>query len=169
MPVRIVTRLSARSTQARSTGVWGGVVLLAACGLLLWVNRGFGVYALTGFLWPSTNGVVVSPRRTSSPMIQFQTRDGGTEQFTEDYILLCGSSRDFCWIRNFDPGQVVPVVYDPARATRAYVRDFALYSNVVLFFLELGCGLFIGLILCVALFKRPITYSVQVGGQGSGQ
>lgn len=160
-----VTVRSTRRTVARGKGLLGGAVLLAACVLLLWINRGFGIYAITGFLWPHTDGVVISARRTSSPTIQFQTRDGATRQFTEDYIRLCGGGHDLCWIREFNPGQVVPLVYDPAFPVRAYVRDFALYSNVLSFFLELGAAAFFAFIICLALFNRPINYSIRIGKQ----
>lgn len=49
-------------------------------------------YALTGMFWEGTHGVVTSPRPTSAPTVQFNTPDGESHIFTEDYILLCGRS-----------------------------------------------------------------------------
>jgi len=100
--------------------------------LFLWHQIGFAMFAATGFSWIHTSGTVTSSRTTDRPIIQFTTRDGSPVAFKEDYYLMC--HRSPCFVRDFEPGQVVPVVYDPDAPTRAYVYDWALFSNTVEWF-----------------------------------
>ena len=149
-------------TDRRGVAVLAGAALLAAAIFLVWLNFDFGRYAFTAFFWDETEGTVVSPRTTSGPTIQFATRDGALHSFTEDYILLCGRL-SFCFPRNFDHGEVVPVVYDPATPQRAYVVDWALYSNVITWFVEVGLALLLALMFVVALTNKPL--SIRIGNR----
>ncbi|MGA7857565.1 MAG: DUF3592 domain-containing protein, partial [Terracidiphilus sp.] len=125
----------------RPTGAaLGGVVLVVCAISFLWYNIGFARYALTGFLWERTSGIVQDASRTSTPTIQFSTSDGVSHQFKEDYILLCGGRSTFCWIRDFNPGEVVPVVYDPGSPQTAFVYDWALFSGVISWILMASAG-----------------------------
>ena len=98
----------------------------------------------------------MSEGSNSDPTIEFQTPDGATRRFSEDYILLCGSRRDLCFIRHFAQGQVVPVTYDRVFPERAYVRDWALIANVITFFIEIGLTLMFVLMLIVILTAPDI-------------
>ena len=152
--------------QTSGQRIWallGGTLLLCGVLYLLYANFVFARYALTGFLWVRTDGTVLSPRRSSTPVIEFATSDGASHLFTEDYVILCGGRRTFCLIRDFNPGQMVPVVYDPAAPQRAFVHDWALISGVITWILEVGGALLLALMLAVTLVKKPLRISVQVG------
>lgn len=149
----------------RGLALFGGALLLCGVLFLLYVNFGFARYALTGFLWMRTDGTVLSPSRTSTPTIQFTSGDGAAHVFTEDYVILCGGRRTFCFIRDFNPGQLVPVVYDPGAPQRAFVHDWALFSSTITWFLEAGAALLLALMLAVALAKKPLAISVQLGSR----
>lgn len=159
------TRVRSQETEPprpRGVRLLAGAVLLAAIVALLWMNFDFARYALTGFLWKQVDGTVLSARSTSTPDIRFTAPDGTSHTFHEDYIRMCGR-RSLCFIRDLDPGQVVPVVYDPATPQRAYVRDWALTSNCILWFFELSVGLLSGLMFAVAVRRKPLEVSVRFG------
>lgn len=146
----------------------GGAILLAGVVWLLWMNRGFAEYALTGFFWDKAQGTVVdvthSYRPTSRPIVEFSTPDGAMHAFTEDYVRLCGHRRSFCFIRSFDPGEQVPVVYNPREPAHAYIRDWALFVTVLTVFLEAGAALILALMMAVLVRRRPRHATAQFGG-----
>jgi len=162
--------VSVRSRTTRTIALRRGPLLIIAAiffgvgiPLFLWHNIGFAMYAVSGFSWAHTNGTVTSSRTTDVPTIQFTARDGSPIAFTEDYILMCGS-RSFCFRRYFDPGQVVPVVYDPSTPAKAYVYDWALFSNTITWFVMAGLFLlFVLFFLGIRLPKRPINLSLRIG------
>lgn len=162
MPVRFSTRIAVRSqSQNRSaTRILAGLLLIAGALLVLWINRGFALYAVTGLFWSQTEGKVVDTRTTSKPTVQFTTADGTTESFKEDYILLCGGRSSFCFIRNFAPGERVPVVFDPRAPQNAYIHDWALTSSVLTWFLVAGAMVLFLVITAVALVRRPFSATV---------
>lgn len=169
MPVRFGANISVRSRSttgfaARSPGLvlLGLVLLVGGCIFFLWQEGGFALYALTGFRWIHTDGTVTNTRSTSNPKIQFIARDGSPVLFNEDYILLCGR-RSFCWIRDFQPGQVVPVVYDPTEPRRAYVHDWALFATALTWFLMAGIALLLALLACLRFIKPPASFSIRMG------
>jgi hypothetical protein len=169
MPIRFSSNISIRSRsttgfapQRRGMVLLGGMLLLAGCIFYLWQEGGFALYALTGFRWSHAEGTVTSPKRTSKPTIQFSAGDGSPVLFKEDYILLWGGRSSFCWIRDFQPGQVVPVVYDPGEPARAYVHDWALFATAISWFVVAGIGLFFALIMCVPFIKTPVNLSIGV-------
>ena len=139
---------------------------LAAVTVLLWMNRGFIDYALTGWFWSRTEGTVIDARTTDKPSIQFSAVDGSIHVFKEDYFLLCGTRYSMCFDRNFTPGEIVPVVYGPNSSTRAFIRDWALTANVISVFIEAGIWL---LLLVLLIFPnvvgRSLRMSVQIGGK----
>ncbi len=139
------------------------MLLVGGCIFFLWQEGGFASYALTGFRWIHTDGRVTNPSTTSKPSIQFTAGDGSPVLFKEDYILLCAGSRSFCSIRDFQPGQVVPIVYDPSEPGRAYVHDWALFATAMTWFLVAGAGLLLALFTCLALIKTPVDFSVGTG------
>jgi hypothetical protein len=166
MPANFNLKINARDREAPASrspiAVWGSFLLLAGSVLLVSININFGRYGLTWFLWNRADGTVTSPARTSKPTIRFATRDGVSQSFTENYVLLCGASRDFCAIRDFDPGQAVPVVYDPGAPERAFVYDWALFSGVISWFLELGCAFLFALIFAVMIARKPLSISFNI-------
>lgn len=172
MPIRISggTGVSVGSrTQQRRPGLalLGGVVLLAGVAWLLWMQRGFADYALTGFFWDKVQGTVIDPthnsRPTSKPIVEFSTPHGARYAFTEDYVLPCAGRRSFCFIRTFDPGERVPVVYNPRDPTRAYIHDWALTATVLTVFLEAGAGLLLALMMVVLVRRRPMQATIRFG------
>lgn len=166
MPVRITNRiqvrsLAARSTRSRPKAIFFCAILLAGVALLLWINRGFALYGLTGLFWSQAEGTVIKAEpNNSKPTIQFSTPDGSVYSFSEDYILLCGGSRTFCTIRDFTLGQQVPVVYDPTQPNLAFVHDWALTATVIDVFIEAGFGFLLVLMLAVLLIKKPLRVSM---------
>ncbi len=136
--------------------------------LFLWSQIGFAMYAASGFWWIHTNGTVTSSRTTHVPTIQFSTRDGSPIAFKEDYYLMC--HRDPCFVRDLDPGQVVPVVYDPDTPTRAYVYDWALFSNTITWFVMAGIFLLsVLLFVGVRVSSSATNFSVGIGRSPDGQ
>lgn len=166
MPVRITNRIQVRSqstgsTSLRPKAILCAVILLAGVAFLLWLNRGFALYGLTGLFWQQAEGTVIQAEpNNSKPTIQFSTPDGGLYSFSEDYILLCGGRRTFCAIRDFITGQQVPVVYDPRQPSLAFVHDWALTATVITVFIEAGIGLLFLLMLAVLLMNKPIGVSL---------
>jgi hypothetical protein len=154
---------TAWGTRSRGAVLLGGTLLVAAAILYLSVQVSFAKYAFTGLWWIHTEGTVTNSATTSVPTIRFTARDGSAVLFKEDYILLCGGGRSFCWIRDFTPGQVVPVVYDPAEPTRAYVHDWALFANVLGWFAVAGIGLILALIMFLPSIKTPVEFSIRMG------
>jgi len=164
------------STRSRTTRViaarQGPLFFIAAIFLgvgipfFLWSQIGFALYAVSGFSWIHTDGTVTSSRTTAKPTIQFTTRDGSPIAFTEDYTLICGR-RSFCFRRSFDPGQVVPVVYSPGTPARAYVYDWALFSNVIMWFAMASVFLFFLLLFLGA--HLPVSFSVRAGPDPDAQ
>lgn len=148
----------------RGVTIFAGAILIIGGAILLWINRGFADYALTGSFWNQTDGTVMDAARTSTPTIEFTTPDGATHEFREDYIILCQGKRSFCFIRDFDPGQQVPVVYNPGSPEMAYVHDWALISIVIAVFLETAAELFFMLMMVVMVRRRPIRATVRFGG-----
>ena len=157
-PARVTGRetvkvtLNVRSRTTRTLAFRGSPLLLIAAiffgvgiPFFLWQQIGFAMYAATGFSWMHTNGTVTSSRTSDVPTIQFKTRDGSPVAFKEDYFLMC--HRSPCFVRHFDPGQLVPVVYDPDTPMRAYVYDWALFVNTIEWFVVAGIFLFFVLLL----------------------
>jgi Protein of unknown function (DUF3592) len=165
MPVRITNRIQVRSlatssTRSRPKAIFFCAILLAGVAFLLWLNRGFALYGLTGLFWSETEGTVIHARNPSTPTIQFSTPDGALYSFSEDYILLCGGRSSFCFIRDFTLGQQVPVVYDPRKPDLAYVHDWALTATVITVFIEAGIGFLIILMLALLLINKPVRVSM---------
>ena len=173
MPIRISgsTRIAIeeREEQKRpGVAILGGMILLAGAVWLLWMNRGFAEYALTGIFWDKAEGTVVnathSSRSTSRPIVEFSAADGDRYAFNEDYVRLCGGRRSFCFVRSFDPGEQVPVVYNPREPMQAYIHDWALSATVLTVFLEAGAALLLALMMVVLLRRRPIGVTIRFGG-----
>jgi hypothetical protein len=137
---------------------------MAALIFLLALRLGFARYAFTAFLWERTDGAVISTRRTTDPNIQFAAGDGSLHTFSEDYFLLCGR-RSLCYRRSFTPGEMVPVVYDPAEPSRAFVRDFALYSTIFEWFVELFFLLLLAALLLRLIRGGSSNVSIQIGSR----
>jgi hypothetical protein len=115
----------------------------------LWNQFDFARYAATGFFWNHTAGTVTTSGTTSNPTIRFVSIDGLSHSFSEDYALLCGGGRRLCFVRTFHQGEVFPVVYDPAKPERAFIHDWALFSNIIEWLLILGCTALLPLIFVV--------------------
>lgn len=147
----------------KMVGVGGAVLLVLAFFVLMRYSMFGDVarYSLTGMFWDGTHGVVMSPRPTSAPAIQFNTPDGESNSFTEDYIILCGRSL-FCSWRTLTPGQLVPVVYDPARPERAFVHDWDLFYNVLQMWALFGLLILLASVLLL-LLSRGRSISFQLG------
>jgi hypothetical protein len=79
-----------------------------------WFNFDFVRYAVTGLFWNQTTGTVTSPGTTSSPTIRFESIDGLSHSFSEDYMLLCGR-RTPCWPRRRPLGSGANLFPVPAR------------------------------------------------------
>ena len=161
--VKIQQQASQATPKRRSTAVAGCVLLIAGLICLLWLRFDFARYAVTGFLWHQTEGTVINPRITSAPTIQFASREGATHTFTEDYYLLCGRRSSICFIRDFSPGQIVPVVYNPCAPQIAFVDDWALTANVITWFTEAGAVIVLAMIATVLLSNTPPRMSFQLG------
>ena len=141
-----------------------GIILLLTVDLfMLWARFGFAEYAAGGFLWWSqTPGTVINADHSSNPTVQFAADDGTPHQFREDYILLCQGSRTLCFVRNFAPGEVVQVVYDPYAPQRAYIHDWALFATAGSWFLEALAALVLLLMLAASLSDTG-SFSFQIG------
>jgi Protein of unknown function (DUF3592) len=148
----VIFSVRSRSTTAQVTTsprnrflLIAGMLLFLVCGpWLLWRQFGFAQYAFTGLSWIHTQGTVTDSYTTYKPTIQFAARDGSPILFTEDYLQICGR-RSFCFVRHFAPGQVVPIVYDPAKPERAYVYDWPLFAATIQWFMMAGFMLLIAL------------------------
>ena len=158
--------IGARSTTTRTIALkrdrrlwWAAIFFGVAMLVILWTKIGVAIYAVSGFSWVHTNGTVTSSRTTKVPAIQFTTRDGSPVAFQEDYYLMC--HRSFCLERHFDPGEVVPVVYDPDTPTRAYVYDSALFINAIEWFVV--AALFVIFILLLVGVRLPTRFSIGIG------
>lgn len=134
MTIRTGARITTRMRPASGKAIFGAVGLMAMFLVLLLLHLDFARYAFTAFAWEDAEGTVTSLRRTDDPAIRFVARDGTLHMFSEDYWLLC--HRSLCFTRNFTPGEIVPVVYDPGTPQRAFVHDFALYSTIFEWFVE---------------------------------
>ncbi|HTX75479.1 MAG TPA: DUF3592 domain-containing protein [Terracidiphilus sp.] len=161
---KVETRQTPLAPRSPGVRLMAGIVLLAMAATLLWLDRGFADYTVTGLFWDQAQGTVVDARNNAVPTIEFSTPDGATHGFKEDYILLCGGSRRFCVIRDFTLGEQVPVVYKPRDPSRAYVHDWALYASVLGFFVDLVATLLLLLLLFLAVRRKPIEASIQFGG-----
>jgi hypothetical protein len=159
--VCVQSRETATTPCRRGVALFGCLVLfVGTVGMLCW-NIGFARYAITGMFWQRTSGTVVDARTTSTPTILFEGRDGAGHRFTEDYILLCGGSRSFCFIRDFDPGETVPVVYDPGAPRAAFVDDWALSAGVISWFGEAAAALFFAGMMALLVGRKPLDISVE--------
>lgn len=113
------------------------VVCAVVLGIAFYVAMRFTIggdlvrYSLTGMFWKDTTGMVANPRQTMHPTVAFQTPDGTSHVFSEDYLLLCGARSLLCELRMFQPQQPVLVVYDPARPELAWIRDWDLFVSVI--------------------------------------
>jgi hypothetical protein len=52
----------------------------------------------------------------------------------------------------------------PGNPARAFIEDWALTAGVITVFLEAGCGLLRVLMMAVAVRKRPLHATIQLGG-----
>ena len=168
MPIRFSAgasvRLKSQAQNRSGRALLALLVGLAATTFLLWLNRQFIDYAVTGIFWSRTDGIVTDPKTTDTPHIQFSSADANIHLFKEDYILLCGSRYSFCFIRDFSPGEVVPVVYDPKSPMLAFVCDWALTANVISVFIEAGIWLLLVMILIFpGIVGRSVSVSTQLG------
>lgn len=162
MPVSFQSRLTVRSrTARRGPALFGAGLLLAGALVLVYIHIGYGWYAVSGFFWKHADGTVVNTLRTSNPTVQFSTGDGALHSFSEDYALLCGRPSDFCVIRHFNPGQSVPVVYDPIAPKRAFIHDWALFATLVTWLVELGIALLLAWIMAAMLSAKARGASVE--------
>jgi hypothetical protein len=149
---------------SRKTGLLAGVLLLAMDLVLLYVGFGFAEYGLSGFLWwSSANGTVISASNSSVPTVEFVDAYGTPWQFHEDYIVLCQSRRSFCWVRNFSPGQTVPIVYDPHDPNRAYIHDWALTANALTWVFEACLAVLLLWMLTFRFTGKPRSFSLEIG------
>lgn len=149
---------------------FGGLVVVGIMALWLWADWEFAGYAVTGFFWVQTKGTVVQvdASAASAPTIQFSTPDGATHSFREDYTSICTGRRSFCTIRNFAPGEVVPVVYNPRAPNTAFVHDWALFVTVAKVYFAACVGFMMLLIMAAKLMERPSRSSIgQDGGADS--
>ena len=112
-----------------------GVLFTALLLSYLWV---FSDFARSVF-WNQTTGIITSPGTTSEPTIRFESIDGVSHSFSEDYV----KRRPF--LRSFHQGEIVQVVYDPARPERALVHDWTLFVNRLGWLLSLGMTLLISI------------------------
>lgn len=147
--------------------LFGGVVLVVGTLVMLWMNIGFARYAFTGLFWNETSGTVLSARNPSKPLVAFVAADGNSHTFSEDYIILCGH-RSLCMMRDFKPGESVPVVYDPMAEQYAYIHDWALTSNVLTWFLQAAVALFFGALIALAFRRKPLNLSFRIGNAPQG-
>jgi hypothetical protein len=165
MQITVNTRTRVTTTPSsgrRGTMILGSALLIAGLIFLLGLRLDFARYAFTAFQWQRANGTVVNPGRLWNPTIQFVAGDGSLQAFNENYGQLCGH-RSLCRRRNFTFGEIVPVVYDPAAPSRAFVRDFALYSTIFEWFCE-AFFLFLLLLLMVNLILGGSgNVSIQIG------
>lgn len=167
MPITFSTRISVETrqgTRPRGGALLAVFVLLAMAVILLWLDRGFAEYTMTGILWDQAQGTVVDATNNSVPTVEFSTPDGATHQFKEDYILLCQGSRRFCFVRSFQLGEQVPVVYNPQRPARAYIHDEALYGSVLGFFVDAILALLLVPMMIIAVRRKPMQATIQFGG-----
>jgi hypothetical protein len=169
VPIRISARVEANAQPPKGRGraLLASLALFLALGLLLWIQRGFVDYALTGFSWQQAQGTVIAARNSSDPTIEFSTPDGTTYQFHEDYILLCTGRHSICFARNFTRGEQVPVIYKPSQPSSAYVHDWALTSTVIMLFVELGVALLLLLMILPLFLKRPMQAEIRIGNAQS--
>lgn len=156
------TRVTTRTPARRGTAILGIAALMVMLIFLLGLRLDFARYAFTSFLWKRAEGTVISTRRTIDPTIQFAAGDGSLHTFSEDYVLICGR-RSLCFRRSFAPGEVVPMVYDPATPERAFVHDFALYSTIFEWFVEAFFLLLMALLLSSLLSSGSGNVSIQIG------
>jgi hypothetical protein len=163
---KAIFHVSQRQPRRRGVAVLACLILLAGTAFLLWLGRGFADYALTGLFWKRSQGLVLGGDVSSSPLVEFSTPDGATHTFSEDYILLCAGRRSLCFIRDFKIGEKVPVVYEPGHPRIAFIRDWALYSNVISWLIEAGVGLLLLLMLYVAMVQRPIKVEIESSDSG---
>lgn len=148
----------------RGKALFCGVVLLAMAMTLLWLDRGFAVYTATGLFWDEAPGIVTDAAIRSVPTIAFSTPDGAEHRFKEDYDKLCRGSRKFCYVRSFQLGEQVPVVYYSKQPERAYVHDWALYGSILGFLMDLMLTVLLVLMLAAALlWRKPMRASVKLG------
>jgi hypothetical protein len=157
-------RITTRTGGRRSTAILGAAALMAMLVFLMGMRIGFARYAFTAFLWERADGAVISSSRTTNPTIQFVAIDGSLHAFNEDYFLLCGR-RSLCFRRTFTPGEVVPLVYDPAEPSRAFVRDFALYSTIFEWFVEALFLLLITFVMSQLISGGSGNLSIQLGSR----
>lgn len=101
---------------------------------------------------------------TSRPIVEFSTPGGARYAFTEDYVRLCRGRRSFCFVPSFEPGEQVPVVYNPRDPARAYIHDWVLLATVLTVFLEAGAALLLALMMVVLVRRRPIEATIRFGG-----
>lgn len=162
------TRVTTWTSPHRGKAIFGCAALMAMLLLLMCLRLGFARYAFTWFLWQRADGTVMNSRSTTNPTLQFAAVDGSLHAFNEDYFLLCGR-RSLCYRRSFAPGEVVPVVYDPASPGRAFVHDFALYSTIFEWFVEAFFLLLIALLFFNLARGGSGNLSIQIGSSPNGE
>jgi hypothetical protein len=167
--INATIRVQSRTPRRRGAALLGGGALIAGLVFLLCINIGFARYAVSGFLWIRADGTVLTSCRTSDPTIQFLARNGAAHQFKEDYVILCGGRRSLCFIRDFNPHQVVPVVYDPGNPDRAFVSDWALTAGVITWVGEAVAGLLLALMMFVSLVRKPLNIRIGMGNRADAQ
>ena len=161
MTIRTTARVTTRVRPASGKAIWGAAGLMAMFLVLLLLRLDFARYAFTAFAWERAEGTVRSPHWTTDPTVEFVARDGSLHTFSEDYWLLC--HRSLCFTRSFTPGQIVPVVYDPATPQRALVRDFALYSTIFEWFVEAFFFVLFALLMFAMLRGRSSSVAIRFG------
>lgn len=167
MPITYKTRLKVESRQVsrpRGKALLAAITLLGMAMTLLWLDRGFAEYTFTGFLWDEAQGTVSDATNSSVPTIAFSTPDGASHEFKEDYIRLCRGSRRFSYVRSFQLGEQVPVVYNPKQPERAYVHDWALYGSILGFLLDAFLTVLLVLMLLAVARRRSVQAEIQFGG-----
>lgn len=159
------SRVQTRSVSASPPGkkaLFGGAALLIAMLFLLYNRIGFADYALTGIFWADADGAVISLYDTSDPVVEFVTPDGVPHRFSEDYMALCTGRTTICFARDFTVGEHVPVVYDPAVPTRAFIHDWALLSTAFMWFFEAAVMILFALMMAVAVTRRPVDLQLRL-------
>lgn len=167
--VRLSANVRPQGSHSRRTP-WLLVLLIAGMLWFLGSHFNYARYALTGILWERTTGTVTIARDDSHPTIRFESEDGVSHSFSENYQWLCGGWHTLCSVRSFSQGEVVPVVYDSARPERAFIRDWALFVQILYWLFALGITFLLTIALIFVLTKtRAMSLSIGMGKMGTDE